>query len=221
MIHSLLKFFIYICFILLIILLVKNIYYSFIRCKYKYININNCLNIIDTGDLVLFRCNIKNNEDKLIQLNSYFSHCGMVVVINGKKYILEMIRQGNHDNLNKYSSNVNLFDFKKRVQKYQGKVYLVKCITEKSINYKNKIIENINKYIDYKYDIDFITNHIKSKFNLNNNTNNTHMFCSEFHYHILSESGLVKPIKNKKIMTPLDIFNLSIYDNEHFYKIYM
>ena len=221
MMNSFLKCFIYICFILLIILLTKNIYYSFIRYKYKYININNCLNIIDTGDLVLFRCNIETNEDKLIQLNSYFSHCGMVVVINGKKYILEMIRQGNHDNLNKYSSNVNLFDFKKRVQKYQGKVYLVKCITQNSINYKNKIIENINKYIDYKYDIDFITNHIKSRFNLNNNTNNTHMFCSEFHYHILSESGLVKPIRNKKIMTPLDIFNLSIYNNEHFYKIYM
>ena len=221
MIHSLLKYFICVCFILLIILLLKNIYYSFIMYKYKYININNCLNIIDTGDLVLFKCDIETNEDKLIQLNSYFSHCGMVVVIDGKKYILEMLRQGNHDNLNKYISDVNLFDFKKRVKKYKGKVYLVKCITQNSINYKNKIIENINKYINYKYDMDFIINHIKSKLNLNNNTNNTDMFCSEFHYHILSESGLVKPIKNKKIMTPLDIFNLSIYNKEYFYKIFI
>lgn len=218
MIYSILKFFIYMCFIVMIILLIKNIYYSFIIYKYKYINVNNCLNIIDTGDLILFKCDIKTNEDKVIQLNSYFSHCGMIIVINNKKYILEMVRQGDHDNLNEFKSNVNLIDFKKRVTNYKGNVYLVKCSNVNLIEFKNNIIENIHKYMDYKYDMNIIINYIKSKFNLNNNTNDKHMFCSEFHYHVLSESGLVEPIKNKKIMTPLDIFNLSIYIRNIFIK---
>ena len=81
------------------------------------------------------------------------------------------------------------------------KCYIYICF----IRYKYKYI-NIKKYINYNYNIHFITNHIKSKFNLNNNTNNTHMFCCEFHYHILSESLLTGLIK---------------YDKEHFYKIYM
>ena len=45
------------------------------------------------------------------------------------------------------------------------------------------------------------------------------MFCSEFYYHILTKLGLVHPLNNNKIITPIDIYNLKIYDKNKFYKI--
>ena len=100
-----------------------------------------------------------------------------------------------------------------------GDVYIIKYnnINKTNIyNCKKHLLDNIHIYKKYKYDNDFFYNYIKAI--LNFKTNSINMFCSEFHYNILTNLGIVVPLNNKKI-TPLDLYNLMLYDKSKFYKI--
>jgi hypothetical protein len=213
--HSILKNILYIISIIIIFILIKYIYYYItIKLKHQYINIDKCVNIINTGDLVLFICNIENKGDLLVRLNSYFSHCGMIIEIDNYKYILELTTEENENYLN---DNVNLVEFNKRVKNYKGEVYILKCNNINISKYKKHILNHMHIYKKYKYDNNLYFNYLKAIFNFK--TNIPDMFCSEFYYHILTKLGLVHPLNNNKIITPIDIYNLKIYDKNKFYKI--
>jgi len=212
--YLIIKKILYLACILIFFILIKYLYYhNKIKLKYKYININKCYNIIETGDLVLYKCKIENKEDLLIQLHSYFSHCGMIIEIDNHKYILEMGKEYKDEYLN---DNVNIIEFNKRISNYKGQVYILKSNIIDISKYKKHILDNIHVYKKYKYDNDIFINYIKAIFNFKSDT--IDMFCSEFYYHILTDIGVVPPLNNKKI-TPLDLYNLTIYDKNKFYKI--
>lgn len=224
MTKNIIKLIIYVLILLYVYILLRYIYFNTIIYKCKYITTDQSKDIAETGDLILFRCNMTTVEDAIIQFNSFFSHCGIVVEYNNNKYILEIVRKGDHDNYNKNNNNVNMIEFVKRVNDYNGETYIIKYNDIVKEEHKNKLLDNIYDYFNLKYDTNIKYNYtisiLKNIIGIKNiNKYNDYMFCSEFCYKILTDIGLLNNSMCNKCLNPLDIYNLNIYNKEQFYKI--
>lgn len=195
-------------------------FYNLLK-KCKEISIHECCNNLDTGDILLFRWyNIGNFEDFNIQINSLFSHCGIVVKLNNKLYILENTRKGDYESWEK-KGNVNLVKFEPRVNNYKGKVYVIK---NKKINNKQRydIIKNLDNYLKIKFNDTFSTldNYFSCMFlNKSIYKKNDEMLCSEFVHEIFKDIGLIPQHKYSKCIMPIHIFNEEFLDKNNFYII--
>ncbi len=204
--------------ILCYIYLIKIINYYQILNNYKIISIENINEKVETGDIVLFRNNKLNIKNTIIQIQSLFSHCGVIIEKDNKKYILESTIKGDID---PYDINdkggVNINELIQRINKYNGNIYIIKI---KYIDNEQKklLLNNYNKYMNIDYDVNFMENYIKCNIFYKNKYNNSYMFCSEFIYNIFKDIGLVKNNKCSKCISPFDIYNLQILDKNNFYK---
>jgi hypothetical protein len=221
MLNKILKYTTYLI-IFLILLIISRVFYFYNLLKLcKEIPIDECYNYLDTGDVLLFRWyTIGNFEDFNIQINSLFSHCGIVIKLNNKLYILENTRKEDYESW-KRKGNVNLVDLEPRVKEYKGKVYILK---NKKINCKQKenIIKNLNKYLSIKFNDNFSTldNYFSCMF-LNKSVykKRDEMICSEFVHEIFKDIGLISQYKYSKCTTPIHVFYEDFLDKNHFYII--
>lgn len=189
--------------IIIIILLLKKYLIS------HNILIKRCNSSYDlkTGDIILF----KNYNDNLIYtIFAPFTHVG-IVIKSDKLYILESHKLGRV--LNYYTSGVNLYDLKERIDTYNGNVYLLRL--KKEISNQNQILEKINKY---KTDFEYPTNYKKYYisecfFNINKySRNDNKLLCSEFIYYVLLDNNIVSNDKKYLCMKPSDYIYLDEYE---------
>jgi hypothetical protein len=106
-------------------------------------NLQKAYNFAEQGDLILFQWYEINPLQESV---SPFTHVGIVIDINKKKYILETHLKGDTKHMGyKDAEGVNIYDFKKRIKMYKGKNYLLK----KNPMYKMDIMQKELKKVDY------------------------------------------------------------------------
>ena len=130
-----------ICLIILILIL----YYSFNNYINNYINNLKKYNLHDVydniieGDIVLFRWKNINILENIFKI---FTHVGIIIEINGKKYVLESHYIGDTNNMGYYNYNgVNIYEFKHRISMYEGDTFILKINTiyNNSFNIQSKL----------------------------------------------------------------------------------
>lgn len=190
--------------LLLLLFIILSLYYYLTYKKILHssdISIDDVYNYATTGDIVYFI------PHKVFPIISYvkpiLSHMGMIIVIDNKKYILEIHAKGDNEKLgvNK-NGGINFYPLKWRIQKYnRGDIYLSKLNYSKIPSQENieKFIANIEHYqnkISYNenYKLYTVKNCIlhrlcKNCFTLEKTTS---MFCTEFIGFCLKELGIIK-----------------------------
>jgi hypothetical protein len=149
----------------------------------KILEIKKVYDMCKTGDIICFRsC----NTSILYDIFSPFTHIGMILEKNGKKYILEI---DDNDNI-----GVEFNDLLSRIKTYKGTLFLCqleKIASPKNIEFFHSKLPTLIK--DMKYNKDY-RKHLMSNcfkklfFSFDNEiTNFKHMFCSEFVAYMLQE----------------------------------
>ena len=212
---------------LLIIPFITDLQYH--TCKKKLINKNDIY--YRTGDLLFFRwvgnnLVIKDNvSDKLkikkanmLSLNrytlfssiisGYYTHIGMIIVINNIPYIYEITQHNSYKNRPKFdqwtrkvvSNKPTLLNIS-FMESYGGHVYYIPYIGD-TINI-NKIINALNKYANFRLDILNSTIQCLSYDKLSINSNH-YLSCTSFISNVLNDLGIVNS-KHKNCSTPMSI----------------
>ena len=210
---------IYLISIILILIIIRLVYYFFLTKNYKKINIDEVLNVAETGDIILFKYKDKYFLDIKKHLLTFFSHCGMVVENDNNKYILENFSKNDY---NKYNNKggATLIDLKSRIKDYNGSVFIIKLKNKLDLDRKNTLINKLETYLKYNY----YENYEKFMFqkcilNFKMNKNENELICSEFVFMILKDLNLINYKEYISCKTPWNIFNLEFYDKYKFYKI--
>lgn len=165
-----------------------------------------------TGDLILFR------SKRWIRYFTYFTHVGMIVDFNGKKYILDLNKK--KSKTFGVKSGVKMYDLYDRIKQFKGDIYILSI--DKNINIINKFFLNLNNYFNIKFDSNICINLIKIKLNIKLK-NRDGMFCSEFIGYILQDLDILDKSYNiytifpKTFLKLKDVNGNQIYDN--LYKI--
>ena len=196
---------------------------------YNHISLNDAYNNVKTGDVLYFITNRYYNIP--IFLKPIIAHLGMIIEINGEKYVIELHAEGDIKEIgvNK-AGGVNIYPFKQRIKAYNvGNVYLAKLSNEKRppSQYINQFINNID---NYKKNIPFNKNYkrygikncllhrvCKNCFTLEKTQG---MFCSEFVAFCLKELNIIDSYKctlPDEIIFLKDSKNIDLY--KQFYQI--
>lgn len=166
-----------------------------------------------TGDIILFR----NKRASLAHdLVSPFTHIGMVVVHGDKKLTLETHAPGDTKALGVDRGGVNMYDLNRRLETYQGMMYVLKARPGLINRGAQAILKrNIAKYMTIPYDDGAIA-HI-GMYCLPKRVCNvcfkaqerTRMFCSEFLGLVLQDMGILPPHLEIGCLTPTSFVNLT------------
>jgi len=113
---------------------------------YKKILLNNVINDIKPGDLLLFSSNKYNIITRTFG-NSTFSHIAIVIQINNKLYTLEMVEDDYIYPGNVQHTGVITIPLEDRIQYYNGQIYLASLIHPLNTQQINKL----NSYKDKNY----------------------------------------------------------------------
>jgi hypothetical protein len=175
------------CIILLLFCLILLIYYAYTTIyyyedseyyKYKYTYLEDIINELDTGDLILF----SSYYFSAIRVLSHprFSHIGMIIRKDNKIYGIELL-DSDYTAPGKMIYNINIFDLKERIIYYPGFIYISKYNKKLDAITKTKLIkETENKIYEYP-----INNVLLLKYLLNINNNQYNKSCIEYIVHLL------------------------------------
>ena len=180
---------------------------------YKILS-SNIIPLLKTGDLIFFSDNIK-IPINIIAGNNYFSHSGIIVIIDNIPYVYEIvdvnIGYATHQDFKPFKKAIQLTPFVDRVKYFSGHCYiasLIKPLKQEQIDKLNKFIENDYhyKFVDFNKWAPFIVTRMKLK---------SERFCHEFTADILDQIDISsEPIKQKKYNITDSVVNLcdgSIY----------
>ena len=211
---------IYIILIIIILLYIYNYTHKKELYNMKECNIDKIYDNIKTGDIILFR---RDKLDIFSSMISLFTHVGIIVVFNNKKYILETHNKNDTKYMGYETIGVNLYDIKERIMNYKGNCYIVPINNISSLQ-QNLLINNIAKYKNIKFDNNF-KQHIMTYCILKkicntciNKTTKKNMFCSEFITFILIDLGIISNNIEKSCITPNNILNLTDINNKLLFK---
>lgn len=170
---------------------------------YKKILLNNVINDIKPGDLLLFSSNKYNIITRTFG-NSTFSHIGIVTKINNKLYTLEMVQDDYVYPGNKQHTGIITIPLEDRIQYYNGNVFLASLINPLN----TEQISKLNLYKDKNYK--FLTKwNAILLFNAKNKLLGNERFCSEFISEILHNLNISSvPYKSNKMKLQTEIVNL-------------
>jgi|LauGreDrversion4_2_1035121.scaffolds.fasta_scaffold01203_7 hypothetical protein len=180
--------------IILLLLVIYKIYfiYTYIYYyedtpyfKYKYTYLEDIINELDTGDLLLF----SSYDFSKIRIVSHarFTHIAMVIKVENKIYGIDTIEK-TFIKPNKLLSGINIFNLEEKIVYYPGFVYILKCNKLLSKQNKNDILLGIKNY-KFKYptsDI-FIYKYI---FNIQNSYTNKYKSCIEYIVYLLKRGNI-------------------------------
>jgi len=209
--------------ILIIMIIISMYHYSnHYISGYKTIDVDTAEDFLETGDLVLFKWNIEYLLDVKIQIKTPFSHCAMIIEIDGEKYIMEKMDLKDYEAFGNIDHQ-QLIKFKDRVNKYNGKVYCIKRKNKMTQKEKSKLYNKFNEYMNIQFRDNYV-NHIVWNCMFKRNTNNAidlnNMYCAEYLSYLLSDIGsIINPHKKHSCMTPYDIYNFHIFDKSQYYRI--
>lgn len=180
-----------------------------INMSYLNVNIDNIYDLLRTGDLILFR------SKRWIRYFTYYTHVGMIVNFNGKKYILDL----NQKNFDIYAvkSGVKLYDMYNRINKFNGDIFILEInkyvMTDDKIN---TFFRNMNNYFKIKFDSNVYLNIIKLKLGFKVKNRNG-MFCSEFIAYILQDLNIIDKQYDISCILPKTFLKLKSVDDLHIY----
>ena len=211
----------YVLYIFIICIVLLMLYVHTIK-NLPSVPIKSAMKQCQTGDLVLFRWF---EVSPLHDLISTFTHVGMVVEIDGTKYIIESHLKGDTKHMGVHTGGVHLYDFDKRLSSYEGYKYLVKLKKHPSPNATKRFIANIPKYKQIPFYDDY-TGYFKNICLPNRfckscvqRRDRQGMFCSEFIGFCLKELQILEQDFDYHCLVPGDIPTLKINGNHVFDKI--
>jgi len=207
--------------IIIIICLIKIILLEIKQTKYENklfykILLNDCLTTVKSGDLILFSDHIKVPINIIIG-NNKFSHTGIVIVLNNKPYIYEIVDTtfgyNTHMDMKKFNKYIQLTPLYERVKYYAGNCYLTSLNKLLSNRQLNLLTNFINTSKDYK----FINFKKWFPFMLTSMIIPKQRFCHEFIADILDKIEISsEPIKQSKVFITNKLIELcdgNIYSN--------
>jgi len=172
---------------------------------------------LQTGDLVLFRWH---TVDILHDIISPFTHVGMVISLNNKKYILETHLKGDTKHMGNEAGGVHLYDLQKRIEMYEGDNFILK-IKDNLINDTNSqtLYNNFDLYSKIPF-YDNYRGHYKNyclpKMACDKcfaYYERKGMFCSEFVGFLLQELKILDKKHPIDCLTPSSFLYLNIGNN--------
>jgi hypothetical protein len=171
---------------------------------YKKILLNNVINDIKPGDLLLFSSNKYNIITRTFG-NSTFSHIAIVIQINNKLYTLEMVEDDYIYPGNVQHTGVITIPLEDRIQYYNGQIYLASLIHPLNTQQINKL--NLYKDKNYKF---LTKKNVIFLFNAKNKLLGNERFCSEFISEILHNINISSiPYQSDKTKLQTEIINLT------------
>lgn len=175
--------------------------------KYNIALLDNNLNNINTGDIILFSTY---SYFPLMRIfgDKVFSHIGMVVELDNKYYILEMTVFDIMNN--KKYTNKSLFSLYDRINTYAGNIFISKLQKPLNANQLDKLYNLINQ--DNKF-----LNSIELYINMLYNKNFSNKFtCSSYIFYILQNLNIIDcKIKIKNI--DIHSFLIDLCHNSNIY----
>lgn len=192
--------------IIILIIIITHFIPKNSSCKdlkiFKKILLSDVVNKIKEGDLILFSSNRYNIITRTFG-NDIFSHVGIVVKINNKFYIYEMIENDYLYPKTTYVKNIIFSPFEERITNYTGNIYISSLINRLSKNQINDL-HNFTK-VNFKF-----IKRWKMLFKLHStHITKNERFCSELIgelLHILNISDIIINSKKKNLQT--NIINL-------------
>ncbi len=180
------------------------------RLNFKDTSTDDIYTLAKTGDILLFRWN---KVDLVHNFISFFTHVGIVVEIDDKKYILETHLKGDTRHMGNPNGGVHLYDFKDRVNMYNGHNFLLPLKTKFKSRVHNKIIkDNISRYLKLpffeNYKKYYINQCLPRKFcktcfsQPSPDTN--YIYCSQFVGMILKDLDLINKNTDINCISPYD-----------------
>lgn len=115
------------------------------KLKFKNTTTSEIYTLAKTGDLLLFRWH---SVDLFHNIISFFTHVGIVVEIDNRKYILETHLKGDTKHMGNSNGGAHLYDFKDRINMYNGHNFLLPLEEKFRKSFHAEIIKNnLNKYL--------------------------------------------------------------------------
>lgn len=205
----------YVLLIILVTLIVLIVYIINKKIDFDKIIVKDFKDInLQTGDLVLFRWH---TVDILHDIISPFTHVGIVIILNNKKYILETHLKGDTKHMGNEAGGVHLYELQKRIDMYDGDNFILK-IKDNLINDTNSqtLYNNFSLYSKIPFH-DNYTGHYKNyclpKMACDKcfaYYERKGMFCSEFVGFLLQELKILDKKHPIDCLTPSSFLYLNI-----------
>ena len=182
---------------------------------YKKILFSNLKPYVKSGDLLFFSY-INSDVRTRSWINNRFPHVGMIIVVNGEPFIIEIIdKYVMKPKQSEYVSGLILTPIFDRIVNYSGSVYYSSLKTPLSKE-QNNILKDYIKNIDiYKYNK--ISSIVYSLLTHSKKLDNYNRFCTEFIAEVLDKLDISsKPVNSSKLNLPNELFKLTdgiIYTN--------
>jgi hypothetical protein len=182
---------------------------------YKKILFSNLKKYIKSGDLLFFS-SINSDVKTRSWINNRFPHVGMIIMINNKPFIIEIIdKYLMKPRQSEFISGVILTPVFDRIVNYYGSVYYSSLKTPLYKEQDNILQDYVKNMSIYKYNK--ISSIIYSLFTHSKKLDNYNRFCTEFIAEILDKLNISsKPLNSSKLNLPNEIFKLTdgkIYTN--------
>jgi len=177
-----------------------------------YLNYHLLDNIkIDTCDILLF----KQKPLDIYSLYTNFSHCALIININDKPFIVDMV--GENYFVNYYSDNLSYFKLEDRIDDYYGSVLLLKLRKKLSQEQYLNVISYLKNIGNAKFPRKFLMHYLYNCI-LNLHDDNQ-FFCSEFYMKLLIDCNIIKN-NDYRCFKPDNYIDLPEYYIAGFLKLY-
>lgn len=178
---------------------------------------NDIINLADNGDLIYFRWNTVSFLHNII---SPFTHIGVVIIKDNKKYIVETHSAGDTYNFGIYTGGVHIYPLNIRLNTYNGDIYLSQLKEKYRPNkiiiddFVLHILKSKLKIPFYNEYVNYFTSKCLAKRNLKLTIKpKVGMFCSEFVGYCLKELKIVNNDFDYNCLAPGDFRYIKNDDN--------
>lgn len=180
------------------------------KLNFRNINVSDLYSKATTGDLLLFRWHSVNLIQNFV---SFFTHVGIVVEIENKKYILETHLKGDTAHMGVTDGGVHLYDLKERINMYNGYNFLLQLKEKyRNKNYEQIIKKNLNNYLKLPFFDNYKSYYMRQCFPrkicntcFSQAPPDTEMnYCSQFVGIVLKDLGVLDKNTNVNCISPYD-----------------
>ena len=192
------------------------------KLNFKNTTTSEIYELAKTGDILLFRWN---TVDLVHNFISFFTHVGIVVEIEDQKYILETHLKGDTKHMGNLHGGVHLYDFKDRINMYNGHNFLLPLKERfRNPNHSQIIKDNLDKY----FNLPFFDNYKKYYMHQclprkicktcfsNSSPDTKYIYCSQFAGMVLKDLGLISKDMNINCISPYDFIFMKNKDENIF-----
>ena len=178
---------------------------------------NDIKNNLDTGDIILFSCNATfSNFIKKIS-NSIFTHCGIIIKLYNKLFILECDFDDEYDYItSSYKKGVHLVNLEKKINMF-GNLFCYRKLKGNKLE-KKKLTNIIKKTYFYQFELNIIKL-ILNYIGLNLFKSKNKMMCSEYISYVYYKIGVLKKINFSKCLPKFFCNNNITLNNFYFDKL--